>query len=103
MFSKLKQFKDLRDQSKKLQDVLAGESITVRAAGDKIVLTMDGNLQITGLAIDDEMMTVGQKEKLQSGMKDAHAEALKKMQRVMAGKMQEMGGLEGLNLPGMGK
>ena len=40
MFSKLKQFKDLRDQSKKLQDVLAGESITVRAAGDKIVLTM---------------------------------------------------------------
>ena len=36
-------------------------------------------------------------------MKDAHAEALKKMQRVMAGKMQEMGGLEGLNLPGMGK
>ena len=101
MFSKLKQFKDLRDQSKKLQDVLAGESITVRAAGDKIVLTMDGNLQITGLAIDDELMAVDKKERLQSGLKDAHAEALKKMQRVMAGKMQEMGGLEGLNLPGM--
>ncbi len=101
MFSKLKQFKDLRDQSKKLQDVLGKESITVRAAGDKIVLTMDGNLQITGLAIDDELLSPDKKERLQNGFKEAHAEALKKMQRVMAGKMQEMGGLDGLNLPGM--
>ena len=101
MFNKLKQFKDLRDQSKKLQDVLSKESITVRAAGDKIVMTMDGNLGISALAIDDELMSVDKKEKLQNGIKEAHAEALKKMQRVMAGKMQEMGGLDGLNLPGM--
>lgn len=98
MLSKLKQFKDMRQQGKKIQSALAGESITVRAAGDKIVLTMDGNLGITGLAIDDELLSTDKKDRLQNGIKEAHADALKKMQRVMAGKMQEMGGLEGLGL-----
>lgn len=98
MFSKLKQFKDLRDQGKKLQGALAGEAVTVRAEGDKIALTMDGNLQITGLAIDDELLNPSKKEKLQNGLKTAHSDALKKMQKIMATKMQEMGGF---NLPGM--
>jgi DNA-binding protein YbaB len=43
------------------------------------------------------------KERLQKAIKDAHGEALKKMQRVVAGKMQEMGGFDGMNLPGLGK
>lgn len=98
MFSKLKQFKDLRDQGKKLQGALAGEAVTVRAEGDKIALTMDGNLQITGLAIADELLNPSKKEKLQNGLKTAHSDALKKMQKIMAAKMQEMGGF---NLPGM--
>ncbi len=98
MFSKLKEFKDLRDQGKKLQDALSGVSITTKAAGDKVVLTMDGNMQIAGLAIDDEMMSVDKKEKLQEAIKEAHKEALKKMQREVATKMQEMGGFD---FPGM--
>ncbi|MDD4476973.1 MAG: YbaB/EbfC family nucleoid-associated protein [Patescibacteria group bacterium] len=93
VFSKLKQFKDLREQGKKLQGAMEKESITVNAAGNKIALTMDGNLQITGLAIDDEMMSPDKKEKLQSAIKDAHSEAIKKIQRIMAGKMQAMGEL----------
>lgn len=100
VFSKLKQFKDLRDQGKKLQEALGGESVTVRAAGDKVVLTLDGNLQITGLAIDDEMMEKSQKEKLQNAIKEAHVDAMKKMQKIVAAKMQEMGGLENL-MPGL--
>ncbi len=99
MFSKLKQFKDLRDQAKDLQQKLSTESVTVEAAGNKIVMTMDGNLQITGLAIDDDMMSSSNKTKLIEGIKSAHSDALKKMQRVMAMKMKEMGGFE--NLPGM--
>lgn len=96
MFSKLKQFKDLRDQGKKLQEVLAGESITTRAMGDKVLLTMDGNLAITGLAIDPEVLTPDKKDKLENAIKDAHADAMKKMQRTIATKMQEMGGMPGL-------
>ena len=98
MFSKLKQFKDLREQGKKLQDVLAQESVTVHAAGDGVTLTMDGNLGVSALVISDELMALDKKEKLQNAIKEAHGDALKKMQRIMAGKMQEMGGLEGLGL-----
>ncbi len=96
VFSKLKQFKDLRDQGKKLQGALAGESVTTRTLGDKVVLTMDGNLRITGLAIDPEVLSPEQKNKLEQAIKDAHDDALKKMQRIIAGKMQEMGGMPGL-------
>ena len=100
VFTKLKQFKDMRDQGKKIQGALSGESVTTRAAGDKVVLTMDGNLALTAVAIDDELLSPDKKERLQNGIKDAHSEALKKMQRVMASKMQEMGGF---NFPGMTK
>ena len=100
MFSKLKEFKDLRDQGKKLQEALGGESVTTTALGDKVVVSVNGNLEITALAIDDELLTPSAKVKLQDGIKSAHAEALKKMQRTIATKMQEMGGFD---LPGMGK
>ncbi len=77
---------------------MAGESVTVREAGDKILLTMDGNMQLTAVVIDNELLAPEKKDKLQNAIKDAHNEALKKMQRVMATKMQEMGGFEGLGL-----
>jgi DNA-binding protein YbaB len=96
MFSKLKQFKDLRDQGKKLQEALGTESVTVRELGDKVILTIDGNLQMTGLAIDPEVLTPDKKDKLENAIKNAHSDALKKMQRIIAGKMQEMGGFPGL-------
>ena len=98
MFSKLKQFKDLRDQGKKLQGALSGESVTVRTMGDKVVLTMDGNMQISGLAIDKEVLTPDKKEKLESAIKEAHSDALKKMQRIIATKMQQSGDFK---MPGM--
>ena len=99
MFQKLKQFKDMRDQAKHLQDMLGKESVTADAAGSKVVLTMDGNLALTGLSIDDELLAPDKKDKLQSAIKEAHADALKKMQRIMAMKMKEMGGMP--NIPGL--
>ena len=99
MLTKLKQFKDIRSQAKKMQDALADESVTVRSAGDKVVLTMDGNLKLTGLAIDDELMEASKKDKLIDAVKSAHDDAQKKMQRIMASKMKEMGGLP--DIPGL--
>ncbi len=99
MFNKLKQFKDLRDQAKEWQEKLGKESVTIQAAGGKIVMTLDGNLTLTGLAIDDELMKVEMKQKLIDGIKEAHKDALKKMQQTMAIKMKEMGGFP--NIPGL--
>lgn len=99
MFSKLKQFKDIRQQAKELQSKLAEETVTVKAAGEKVVMTLDGNMKMVGLAIDDELLSPAKKEQLQQAIKDAHEDASKKMQRVMAMKLKEMGGLP--NIPGL--
>ena len=98
MLNKLKQFKDLREQGKKMQNLLADESVTVRAAGDKVVLTMNGNLELAAVVIDDEMLSPDKKEKLQSAIKEAHADALKKMQRTIATKIQQSGDFK---IPGL--
>lgn len=99
MFNKLKQFKDIRDQAKNLQTKLSAESVTTTAAMGKVQLTMDGNLTITALVIDDELLAPDKKEKLQNAIKEAHGDAIKKIQRIMAMKMKEMGGLP--NIPGL--
>jgi len=98
MLNKLKQFKDLREQGKKMQSLLADESVTVRAASDKLVMTMNGNLELSAIAIDDELLAPDKKEKLQNAIKEAHADALKKMQRTIATKMQQSGEF---NIPGL--
>lgn len=100
MLTKLKQFKDLRDQAKNLQNTLSKESVTVTAAGNNIVMIMDGNLSITGLTIDDSLLSPDKKDRLVTGLKEAHSDAMKKMQRIMAMKMKEMGGMP--NIPGLG-
>lgn len=99
MFNKLKQIKDIRDQAKDMQAKLAKESVTVKAASGAVVMTMNGNLALTGLAIDDALLDPSKKNKLQDAIKKAHEDALKKMQRTMALKMKEMGGLP--NIPGL--
>ncbi len=99
MFNKLKQFKDLRDKAKELQDTLGKESLTATAAGGSISLTMNGNLELTSVSIDPSLLSADKKTKLEEGLKEAHKDALKKMQRTMAMKMKEMGGLP--EIPGL--
>lgn len=100
VFSKLKQFKDLRDQGKKIQDVLSQESAVAEAAFGKVKLTMDGTFTLKNIDIDPELLAHDKKDKLQSAIIDAHNDALKKMQRTAATKMQSMGDI---NIPGFGK
>ncbi len=99
MFNKLKQFKDLRDQAKTLQNALGQESVTVSSAGGRVSLTMDGNLGLVNVAVDHDLLAPEKKEKLEAALKEAHADALKKIQRIVAAKMKEMGGLP--NIPGL--
>jgi DNA-binding protein YbaB len=87
MFNKLKQFKDLRSQAKMLQNMMAQETITMERGGVKI--TINGNFEITALNIVEEKS----KESLEKALTDCFNEATKKIQRVVAEKMQSMGGL----------
>ena len=101
MFEKLKQFKDLRDQAKRMQEMLAQETI-YQSWRDKINLVMDGNQKVVSLEINPEMLAPDKKEELQKGLQECFNEAVKKAQVAAARKMQSLGGLGGMNLPGFG-
>ena len=90
MFNKLKQVKDLRSQAKTMQNALADEVITLEK--NKVVIKMNGNMEIKEININSDL----EKENLEKTLKNLFNDAIKKTQRVMAKKMQEMGGFPGL-------
>lgn len=98
MFSKLKQFKDLRDKAKEMQNVLAQETVHADGAHGKINIMMDGNQQVNALEIDPELVQPGKKEELERSLRETFNSAIKKSQMAMAKKAKEMGKL---NLPGL--
>ena len=91
MFSKLKQFRDLRSQAKTMQDALAQETITEEKNGVKIIL--NGNMEAVSISLNENLNKSAQEE----AVKNCFNEAVKKAQRLMAKKLQDMGGIPGLN------
>lgn len=94
MFNKLKQFKDMRAQAKTLQGALEGEQTTITTAHGAISLTMDGNMRVKAFSIAPDLLKPENKKKIEDGVKEAFEDANKKIQRIMAGKVKEMGGLD---------
>ncbi|MCU0679324.1 MAG: YbaB/EbfC family nucleoid-associated protein [Planctomycetes bacterium] len=90
MFSQLKHLKDLRAQAKTMQNALAAETVTVEKGG--LMVAMNGNLEIIKISLN-ENLSIDSQEGL---LTECLNEAIKKTQRLMAQKMQEMGGLPGL-------
>ena len=95
MFNKLKQIKDLRTKAKEIQSTLGEEVVESDTKGIKI--TMDGNQKVHSVSIPDDMMQ--DKTRLEAAMTDAMNDSVKKVQKVMAKKLQSMGDLD---LPGLG-
>ncbi len=90
MFNKLKKFRDLRSQAKTMQSALAEEKISEEKSGVKVAF--NGNLELIELSLNDSLS----KEELERVLKSCLNEAIKKTQKLMAKKMQAMGGLPGL-------
>ncbi len=92
MFEKLKQIKDLRSQAKTMQNVLAEESVTAERGG--VTIKLNGNLEVLSVAIGEGMTKV----QIEQASKDAMNDAIKKAQKIIGQKMQEMGGLKNFGL-----
>ena len=92
MFNKIKQIKDLRSQAKTMQAALGEIMVVGKAMGGKIMITVDGNQKVQGVKIDEDL----EKSKIEKGVQEAFNEASKKLQKEMAMKMKDMGGLDAL-------
>lgn len=86
MFNKLKQIKDLRSQAKTLQNTLSQEKVVIDKKG--LHLVINGNLEVTELTISEEG-----KDNLEHNLKNCLNDGIKQVQKVMAKKMQDMGGM----------
>jgi len=86
MFSKLGDLKEMKNQAQAMQTMLAQEQITANHKG--ISITMNGNQEILDITISDEAFN--NKEELAKNMKTAFADAIKKVQRLMASKLGGM-------------
>lgn len=92
MFNKLKQIKDIRNQAKALKEMLDKEQVEGIGAWGKVKVQMNGNQEMISVSVDPEFLAADKKEKLESAIKEATNDAIKKVQKVMAQKMQSMGG-----------
>ncbi|HWR00078.1 MAG TPA: YbaB/EbfC family nucleoid-associated protein [Candidatus Methylomirabilis sp.] len=90
MFTKLKQFKDLRSKAKVIQDALSHESVEGSAGWGKVKVQMDGNQRVTDVQIDPSLLTDA--KSLSAFVKDAVNDAISKVQKVMATKLKDLGG-----------
>lgn len=97
MFNKLKQIKDIRDQAKTLQSALGEIMVVGKGAKGNVMITIDGNQKIQGVKIEDGMDTSA----IENGVKEAFTDAMKQLQKEMAKKMQDMGGLDALKNLGL--
>lgn len=91
MFNKLKQFKDLRSQAKTMQDALAQETVTEEKNG--VTITLNGNMEVISISLNESLSKSTQED----AVKRCFNDAVKRAQRLMAKKLQDMGGFPGLN------
>jgi len=94
MFNKLKQIKDLREKAKHIQSTLAQEMVEETHRG--ITIQMDGNQSVKSIRIEDSLLQ--DKTSLEANLADAINNTIKKVQKKMAMKLQQMGDLD---LPGL--
>lgn len=92
MFNKLKQFKDIRDKAKHIQSALAEEKAEGSAGWGKVKIEVNGNQHVVSVNIDPSAMN--DKSKLEDMIREATNDAMQKIQKVMATKLKDIGGLD---------
>ena len=74
-----------------MQNALAQETVEYEKNGVKII--MNGNMEITKLTINTDI----QKDRLENILTEVINETIKRAQKLMAKKVQEMGGINGMS------
>ncbi len=92
MFNKLKQFQDLRSRAKQIQTTLEKETVEGSSGWGKVKINMNGNQRVTNVVLTDDALA--DKANLQNLIKDACNDAAEKLQKLLSGKLKDIGGLD---------
>ncbi|HJT22899.1 MAG TPA: YbaB/EbfC family nucleoid-associated protein [Nitrospira sp.] len=95
----MKQAQAMQQQMAKLQEEAATKTVTGSAGGGMVTVTVNGAMELVGIAIDPEAVKAGDVEMLQDAVMAASNDALRKAREMMAEQMKSVTG--GLNVPGL--
>jgi DNA-binding YbaB/EbfC family protein len=93
----MKQATELKSKMEAMQAELDRLEVEGSAGGGLVALTISGKGELRGARIDDSLLKPDQKEILEDLIVAAHADARRKLEGMLAEKMQAMTG--GLPLP----
>jgi len=93
----MKQATELKSKMEAMQAELDRIEVEGSAGGGLVTLTISGKGELRGARIDDSLLKPDQKEILEDLIVAAHADARRKLEAMLADKMQAMTG--GLPLP----
>ena len=93
----MKQATELKSKMEAMQAELDRIEVEGAAGGGLVALTISGKGELRGARVDDSLLKPDQKEILEDLIVAAHADARRKLEAMLAEKMQAMTG--GLPLP----
>lgn len=95
----MKQFQQMQAKMEQIQAELEQTEVEGTSGGGMVKVTLNGKMDITGIAIDPEVVDPGDVEMLQDLIIGAVNQAKEKAQQLQAEKMSGLTG--GLNIPGL--
>ncbi len=93
----MKQVQEMQARMGEAQNRLEEMTVTGRAGGDLVSVTLNGKGAMTGLAIDESLMKPEEREIVEDLIVAAHTDARAKVEQMVAEQMKEVTG--GLPLP----
>jgi nucleoid-associated protein EbfC len=93
----MKQASELKSKMEAMQAELDRVEVEGTSGGGMVALTLSGKGDLRGARVDDSLLKPDQKEILEDLLVAAHADAKRKLETLLAEKMQALSG--GLQLP----
>jgi nucleoid-associated protein EbfC len=95
----LKQAMELKGRIEELKEGLANETVNAAAGGGMVKVVMNGRFELLSLSIDPEVVESDDREMIETLVRAAVNEGVRKTQDLVRAKMTELTG--GMDIPGL--
>lgn len=97
----LKQAMDMKSKVEEMRESLGKEVVEASAGGGMVTVTMNGRFELLTLKVEREVINPDEAEMMETLILAAINEAVRKVQELVHGKMAEITGGLGIELPGL--
>ncbi len=95
----IRQAQQMQRKMAQIQEEVGNQTVEASAGGGMVTVTVTGNQEVTGIAIDPSVVDPNDVDMLQDLVLSAVNEGMKKAKKLMEDSMSEVTG--GMNIPGL--